>query len=178
MDRQKLLSYGLSTGMLFGLLLQRSGVLRYDKQVAALRFQDMTIVKFMLSAIMVSMTAFFMLKEQGLTGDKLRDTNLPANILGGLTFGAGWGLTGYCPGTAVGATGEGKLDSVFGILGMLTGAAIYAETYPKLKSTVLSWFNIGKLTVPELLNLNHWAVVSAFIAFSLSLFGLLERKNM
>ena len=48
----------------------------------------------------------------------------------GLIFGIGWGLLGYCPGTSAGALGEGRWDAVWGILGMLAGAAIYAEAYP------------------------------------------------
>ena len=47
--------YGLLTGIFFGFLLQKARVVRYDKQIGALRFQDMTIVKFMLSAIIVGM---------------------------------------------------------------------------------------------------------------------------
>ena len=51
----KMLIYGIITGMLFGFLLQRGKVLRYDKQLGALRFLDMTIVKFMLSSVLVGM---------------------------------------------------------------------------------------------------------------------------
>ena len=49
------LLYGLLTGICFGFFLQKGRVLRYDKQLAALRLQDMTIVKFMLSHIAVAM---------------------------------------------------------------------------------------------------------------------------
>ena len=31
-----------------------------------------------------------------------------------------------------------------GILGMLAGAALFAEVYPGLKKTVLMWGNLGK----------------------------------
>ena len=48
------LIYGLITGIIFGFLLQKAQVLRYDKQVGALRLIDMTILKFMLSAIVVA----------------------------------------------------------------------------------------------------------------------------
>ena len=47
------LLYGLVTGVLFGILLQRAEVLRFDKQVGVLRLKDLTIFKFMLSAIVV-----------------------------------------------------------------------------------------------------------------------------
>ena len=51
----KMLIYGLVTGILFGFFLQKGRVLRYDKQLGALRFLDMTIVKFMLSTILVGL---------------------------------------------------------------------------------------------------------------------------
>jgi hypothetical protein len=41
----KMLIYGLITGILFGFLLQKARVIRYDKQLGALRLLDMTIVK-------------------------------------------------------------------------------------------------------------------------------------
>ena len=49
------LLYGLITGVLFGFFLQKGHVLRYDKQIGALRLKDMTIMKFMLSHIAVAM---------------------------------------------------------------------------------------------------------------------------
>jgi uncharacterized protein len=47
-----ILIYGFIAGILFGFLLQRGQVLRYEKQLGALRLLDMTIVKFMLSSIL------------------------------------------------------------------------------------------------------------------------------
>ena len=47
----KMLIYGLITGALFGFFLQKARVIRYDKQLGALRLMDMTIVKFMITAI-------------------------------------------------------------------------------------------------------------------------------
>ena len=56
-----LLVQGLLTGVLFGFLLQRGQVLRYDKQLGALRLLDMTIVKFMLSSILVATVGVYFL---------------------------------------------------------------------------------------------------------------------
>jgi uncharacterized protein len=113
------LLYGLITGILFGFLLQKGRVLRYDKQLGALRLHDMTIVKFMLSSILVGMVGIYLLKDLGLVKLSIKEADLGANILGGLIFGAGWALLGYCPGTAVGAIGEGRWDAIWGIMGML-----------------------------------------------------------
>jgi uncharacterized membrane protein YedE/YeeE len=174
----KILFYGLITGILFGFFLQRGQVVRYEKQLGALRLMDMTIVKFMLSSILVAMVGVYLLRDFGLAKLSVKATVLGGNIVGGLTFGLGWGLFGYCPGTAVGAVGEGRWGAVWGILGMLTGAALFAEAYPFLKKTVLTWGNLGKLTIPQLLGVNHWAVILVMILGSLGIFYWFEKKGL
>lgn len=172
------LLYGLITGILFGFLLQKGRVLRYDKQIAALRLQDMTIVKFMLSHIVVAMVGIYFLYDLGLVKLSLKPTILGGVIIGGLLFGLGWGLLGYCPGTSLGALGEGRWDSIWGILGMLVGAGLYAEAYPFLQKTVLTWGAYGKITVPQVLGINHWPVILIFTAATVALFRWLEKKGL
>lgn len=174
----RMLIYGLITGILFGFLLQKGRVLRYDKQMGALRLQDMTIVKFMLSSILVGMIGVYLLKDMGLASLSIKPAILGANLLGGLIFGVGWGLLGYCPGTSAGALGEGRWDALWGIGGMLAGAALFAEAYPFLKSNVLTWGNLGKLTLPQVLGVNHWFIIPLFLLASLSLFFWLEKKGL
>ena len=127
------LVYGLITGILFGFFLQKGRVLRYDKQIGALLLQDMTIVKFMLSHIVVAMVGVYFLYDMGLVKLSLKPMIVGAVVIGGLIFGLGWGLLGYCPGTSLGALGEGRTDAIWGIAGMLVGAGIYAEAYPYLQ---------------------------------------------
>ena len=80
------LIYGLVSGILFGVLLQRAEVLRYDRQVGALRLLDMTIFKFMLSAIMVAAVGIYALKDMGLVSLSLKATALGPQIVGGTLF--------------------------------------------------------------------------------------------
>ena len=174
----KVLIYGLVTGILFGFFLQKGRVLRYDKQLGALRLLDMTIVKFMLSTVLVGMVGIYLLKDLGLVKLSVKSTNLGGNIIGGLIFGAGWGLLGYCPGTSAGALGEGRWDALWGIIGMLVGAAIFAEVYPALKTNILTWGNFGEITLPQLLGLSHWVVVPAFVVGALVLFWWFEKKGL
>ena len=174
----KMLIYGLITGILFGFFLQKAQVLRYDRQVGALRFMDMTIVKFMLSSILVGMIGIYLLKDLGLAKLSLKSTILGGNILGGLIFGIGWGFLGYCPGTSAGALGEGRWDALWGILGMLAGAALFAEAYPGLKSSVLTWGDFGKITLPQVLGLSHWIIIVVLIAGGLALFRWFEKRGL
>ena len=174
----KVLIYGLVTGIFFGFFLQKGRVLRYDKQLGALRLMDMTIVKFMLSTVLVGMVGIYLLKDLGLVKLSIKSTNLGANIIGGLLFGVGWGLLGYCPGTSAGALGEGRWDALWGIIGMLVGAAIFAEVYPVLKTNILTWGNLGKITLPQVLGLGHWVIVPVMIVGALALFWWFEKKGL
>ena len=164
------LYYGLITGALFGFLMQKSEVIRYEKQVGAMRLKDFTIFKFMLSAIIVGMIGIYLMNDMGIIKLSIKATVLGGNILGGILFGIGWALLGYCPGTAAGALGEGRLDVVPGIVGMVIGAAVYAEFYPFLKSTLLAWGQLGKLTLPSVLQLDHWTVISGLTVIYIALF--------
>ena len=174
----KILLYGLVTGILFGFFLQKAQAIRYDRQLGALRLMDMTIVKFMLSSILVGMAGVYLLKDLGLAKLSIKPTLLGGNILGGLIFGVGWGLLGYCPGTAAGALGEGRWDALWGILGMMAGAALFAEAYPVLKKTVLLWGDLGQITLPQVLGLNHWFVIAILIIGGLILFQWFEKRGL
>ncbi len=172
------LMYGLVTGILFGILLQKAEVLRFEKQVGALRLMDMTIFKFMLSAIAVGAVGIYLLKDLGLIKLSLKGTSIGAQVLGGTLFGIGWAILGYCPGTAGGALGEGRIDAIWGIIGMLFGGSIYALAYPFLKANVISLGNFGKITLPQVLGVNHWVIIVVFIAVIVLMFRFFEKKAL
>jgi hypothetical protein len=172
------LVYGLITGVLFGFLLQSCRVSRYDKQVGALRLMDMTIFKFMLTGIITAMVLIYILKDLGVVSIHVMPLSLGANLVGGLVFGVGWAMLGYCPGTAAAALGEGRLDAAIGIIGMVFGAAIYAEIFPLLEGTVLSWGKYRLYTLPQLAGLNHWLVIPIVVIGIVLAFRWFEKKGL
>ncbi|MBU4462741.1 MAG: YeeE/YedE family protein [Proteobacteria bacterium] len=169
---------GIITGILFGFLLQKAQVIRFERQVGFLLLKDMTIIKFMFSAIIVGVTGIYLFKDLGIISLSIKATNVAAQVIGGLLFGIGWAIAGYCPGTSLGALGEGRIHALWAILGMLVGAGLYAEVYPALKNNVLAWGNFGKITLPDILKINHWVVIIIFIAAVLVLFKFFENKNI
>lgn len=169
---------GLFTGLAFGFLLQKGRVLRFDKQVGAMLLKDMTIFKFMLSAILVGMVGILVLSEMSVISLSHKPMNVGAILIGGALFGAGWAVMGFCPGTALGALGEGRWHAVFAIAGMITGAGLYAELYPFLKETVLAWQDFGKIGLPETLGLPAWCLVLAFLVVVPAIFVWFEKKGL
>ncbi len=169
---------GLVTGILFGFLMQKGRVLRFEKQVGALLLKDMTIFKFMLSAILVGMVGITLLSGAGIVTLSHKPMNVGAVLLGGALFGAGWAVMGFCPGTSVGALGEGRWHALFAIVGMVTGAALYAELYPFFSSTVLAWKNFGKIGFAEVLSISPWVLIPVFWAGTISLFFWFEKKGL
>ena len=172
------LAYGLITGILFGLILQRSGILNYEKQVGALRLVDMTVFKLMLTAIVVGSIGIYLFKDLGVITLSLKATSIGAQVVGGLIFGVGWALLGYCPGISAGALGEGHVDAFWGILGMLFGGAVYAIIYPAMKKYIISIGQFGKISLPQILGINHWIVIITIGVLTILLFVYFEKKGL
>ncbi len=169
---------GLITGILFGFMLQKGEVLRFEKQVGFMLLKDMTIIKFMFSAVLVGMVGIYACSALGIISLSLKATNVAAIIVGGLLFGIGWAVAGYCPGTSVGALAEGRIHAAWAILGMLVGAGLYAEAYPALKTSLLAWGNYGKISLPQVLGISPWPVILVFILFGAAMFYWFEKKNL
>ncbi len=169
---------GLVTGVLFGILLQKGRVLRFEKQVAAMQLKDMTIMKFMLSAIFVGMVGIAALESAGVITVSHKPMNLGAVILGGALFGVGWAFAGFCPGTAVGAVGEGRWHALFAVIGMIAGAAIYAACFPFLSDTLLAWKDYGRLGLPDALGISRWVIIPVFGVLFLGVFAWFESRRI
>ena len=169
---------GLITGFLFGFLLQKGEVLRFERQVGFMLLKDMTIIKFMLTAVLTGMIGIYAFHSAGIIALSVKATNVAAIIVGGLLFGIGWAIAGFCPGTSVGALAEGRFHAVWAILGMLTGAALYAEAYPFMKTNLLAWGAYGKITLPQLLGVSPWPVIAVFVFTGVGVLVFFEKKGL
>ena len=150
----KQLALGLLFGLAFGFLLQKGGVAKYHVLIGVLLLEDFTVVKVMLTAIAVGMIGVFGLNALGLVKLHIKPTRYAANVLGGLLFGVGFALLAYCPGTGAAALGQGNFDALAGILGLMVGSYLYAESSGLLERTLLKWGDRGKLMLPELVGIS------------------------
>lgn len=133
----------LVSGLLFGLGLILSGMTDPSKVIGFLDLAgnwDPSLAFVMAGAILMGFVAFRLAanRPKALLGDVMRlptatriDRRL---VLGGLTFGVGWGLAGYCPGPALASLAIGGFKPLLFVLAMLGGMLIF-EVLEKFSAT-------------------------------------------
>ncbi len=154
------LAWGLVIGIIFGFLLQKGGVTNYDVILGQLLLTDLTVLKVMLTAVLVGMVGVYAMKGLGWVELSVKSGSWGMNGIGGVIFGIGFALLGYCPGTIAGAIGNGYLDAaVGGLIGIWVGSGLFAALYPKLRKNILQAGDFGDMTFPKLFKVNDWYVV-------------------
>ena len=162
-------------GIAFGWLLERGRVLDYNVIVNQLRLRDFTVLKVMLTAIVVGGIGVFVLVQMGEARWHLRDANMGGVVLGGLLFGVGMALYGYCPGTGFAAAATGRTHALVGVLGMLVGGIAYGFAFEGLRGSVLAWWNAGRITLADVTGLPMWSLYLLLAVMALGVFALIER---
>lgn len=173
--RQLLL--GLVFGVVFGFLLQKGGVAKYHVLIGVLLLRDFTVIKVMMSAILVGMVGIFMMHRAGLVKLHIKPTRYAANVVGGLLFGVGFALSGYCPGTGAAALGQGNLDALAVMVGMMAGSYLFAEMSAWIGKTLNRIGDRGEVTWPQLLHLPRLPVVGAFVVLIAAALLILSRSR-
>jgi uncharacterized protein len=169
-----MLAQGLVFGAVFGFLLQKGGVAKFDILVGVLLLENFTVVKVMLSAIVVGMIGVYVLRRFGPLETQVKETVLGANVLGGLIFGVGFALLAYCPGTNAAAVGQGNLDAIVGVLGLIVGSYLFALASKFTGGTVSKWGRLGKVTLPDLVKLPPGVFIAIFAPLLIGVLVLLE----
>lgn len=161
------LAFVLGTG--FGFALERAGFGSARKLTAVFYLYDMAVVKVMFTAIVTAMAGLFVLSAAGMLdmGELyVEPTSLVAQAVGGLVFGAGFIVGGYCPGTSIAAVATGRKDGVAFALGMLAGVLAYVELTPGIDAWIKANAQ-GEMTLPSVTGLSMGWFVLAFFAFLL-----------
>jgi hypothetical protein len=77
----------------------------------------------------------------------------------------------------VAAAAEGKRDALFGVLGMMLGAAFFAELFKGLSGSLLKWGDLGPVTLPEATGIPAWVFFVVLTLAAVPLFVWLERRE-
>lgn len=167
----------LLIGFAFGLVLQKGGLTRYHKVAGVFRFEDLTVVKFLLSALVTGAVCIRALEAAGFAGPiPVSNTYVLGNLAGGMIHGVGMALVGFCPGTVVAGAGEGRLDNlVFGVPGLFAGALAFGWAWPAFFPSLARAGAIGRITFGELAHASPWLVVLLFAEAAILVLYAIER---
>ena len=160
---------GFLIGCAFGAILFLGGASSYRRIMGTLLLKDMWIIKLMLTAIGVGTLGIYLLDLGGLANMSIKPAYIGGVAVGGLIFGIGWAVSGYCPGPCVVGASEGKGDAIFTVLGALTGAFLFSLAFPYLEGALIEPANFGKITLESVLGVSGIWIA---IPFSLMLLGL------
>lgn len=172
-DTPERLLLGLVTGVLFGFLLQKGRVAKFHVIVGQFILKDWTVAKVMGTAVVVGSVGVYALVSSGQANLHVKPFLLAGVLLGGVCFGVGMAVYGYCPGTGVAACGEGKPDAMVGVLGMLAGALAFVVAFPALQPVIKGLGDMGKLTLPEATGTSPWLWVTALVVGGLAALAVL-----
>ncbi len=165
---------GLLFGAIFGFLLQKGGVAKFDILIGVLLLENFVVVKVMLTAIIVGMIGSYLLRRFKIIELQINETKYGANIVGGLIFGVGFGLLAYCPGTNAAAVGQGNLDALLGMVGLVFGSYLFALRSKSKSGTVGRWGVRGKLTLPDLVGVSQGLFVVIAVPVLVAVLVVLE----
>ena len=129
-------TFAVLAGFGFGFVLERAGFGSSRKLAAQFYLRDMTVLKVMFSAIVTAMLGLTVLRAVGWLDFEqvyVNPTFMWPQVVGGLIFGAGFAIGGYCPGTSVVAAATGKLDAIAFLVGTGAGILGYAGVYARIE---------------------------------------------
>lgn len=124
------------SGLVFGIGLLLAGMANPMKVKAFLDLAgawDPSLALVMAGAIAVAMGAFAIARQRSrswtgatmeIPTDRRIDTRL---VLGGVLFGTGWGIAGFCPGPALVALGSGMGAAFWFVPAMLAGMLLHDQ---------------------------------------------------
>lgn len=152
-------------GMAFGYVLHRSRVADYNVIVNQFRLRDSTMMKVMMTAILVGGIGIYALHNWGLAQYHIKPANLLGVSLGASIFAIGMVLLGYCPGTSIAAMAGGSLHALAGCFGMIAGGILYGLSFPWIEAHIQPIAAFGKLRLPDITGIHdlYWFVALALL---------------
>lgn len=123
----------LILGFLFGASLQYASLNKYNVISGMATLENLTVAKAIAMAIGVGIILVNLEIGLGLAAYHVKPVLLVGVMLGGLIFGIGMAILGYCPGTLAVSLGEGSLDALTGIVGGLLGGLVYTWLVPSIQ---------------------------------------------
>ncbi len=171
----------LIIGVGFGWCLEQAGFGSSKKLAGIFYFADMTVLKVMFSAVITAMLGVgFALATGIVSADSIYvpETFLYAQVVGGVIFGIGFVIGGWCPGTAAVGLVSGRFDALIFLVGAMVGSFLFNDFFEVLEPLYVME-DMGRSFIYELAGMTFAQfglalTVLAVIAFWLS--ELIEEK--
>lgn len=161
-------------GAVFGFLLERAGFGSAKKLTAQFYLGDMSVLKVMFTAIVTAALLIYWSVGLGFVDFErlwINPTYLGSGIAGGLLFGVGFVVGGYCPGTALVSMATLKLDGLMFVLGVLGGIGVFAFTLSPLDHFFHASGAYGTLTLFDWLGVSPPVAVVLAVMLALAMFA-------
>ena len=132
-----LLKY-LISGIIFGIVIVKAELISWFRMQEMFRLQSFHLFGVMASAIVVGMLSIWLIKKfhiKTLDGESIEFYPKRFNkgqVIGGLIFGAGWAITGACPGPLFAQIGSGATVIIVTLLSAIAGTWVYGFTRDRL----------------------------------------------
>lgn len=162
------LVYSLLVGVVMGALLQRVGASSPRMILASLRLRNLAIIKFMATTIAVGSVLVYVMSLFMPMHFDIKPTYVVGVAVGGLIFGVGFALAGYCPGTCVVGVSEGRRDALATVLGGVAGALLFTLVYTAIQGWLIKPLDFGKITLADLLHVSPMVAAVALAAVLLT----------
>jgi hypothetical protein len=171
---------GVLVGMGFGLALERAGFGRSTNLTSVFYGRDFRVLRVMFTAIATAMVGLYfldLLRILPLPSIGILDTYLWAALVGGLVFGAGFVIGGWCPGTSVVGLASGKVDALLFIGGLVLGSVLFTLGFADLRGLADAGAR-GRVLLHEFFHLSSGSMVFLVALFAVGAFaaaGRIER---
>lgn len=166
-------------GIGFGFALEQAGFSSSRKLAGIFYGYDTTVIKVFFTAAIVALLGSQLLSYLGLLNLNMVYVNelyINASIAGGIIMGAGFIMGGFCPGTGLSAMSIGKIDAMVFFAGGLTGAFLFAETYPFIQNLANSSYK-GPVKINEVFGMSSGLFTFLLIIAAVGMFWLAEKAE-
>jgi len=180
LDNNLNLMLGLGIGIIFGFILERGGFGTSAHIAPVFYFRSLIVPKIMVTAIITASTLILIGSLLGYIDFSqifIPTTYLWAYLVGGIIFGLGMVMSGWCPGTAVVGIASLKIDAIFFALGLLVGMFFYFNIYEYIIDFANSG-NLGRFTIDKLVggDIRISYLVTVGVSLALLLFVMTMKK--
>lgn len=167
----------LGVGLLFGFWLERAGFGSSRKLTGIFYFRDWAVLKVMFSAMAVCGLGVQVLAMAGLVDASqlyVPETILGAQAVGGLVFGVGFVVGGWCPGTAMAGLGAGRLDALVFLIGAMAGSLAFAWIAPAFEP-LQDMGALGQCNLAEVMSIDPMMGAFGLLAVALMAFVMAQK---